>query len=72
MHKCIHFVSRSQSLLTNGRGGHDSVDDDADTVGPEVEGHRRASRKDIDVGVRHVLKDDLLGLLDGLSHYLWP
>lgn len=54
-----------------GRGG-DGIDEDADTVGPKVPGYRRARGQDDDVGVRHVLEDDLFGLLDGQTNHLRP
>ena len=62
-----------QSKLANAGGLRNGVDEDADTVGPEVPGHRCADREDLDVlHVRPVLHDGLLGLLDGLPNQLRP
>ena len=62
-----------ESKLANAGGLRDGVDEDADTVGPEVLGHGGADREDLDdLHVRPVLHDDLLGLLDGLANQLRP
>uniref|UniRef100_A0A0A9H2D5 Uncharacterized protein n=1 Tax=Arundo donax TaxID=35708 RepID=A0A0A9H2D5_ARUDO len=50
----------------------DGVDEDADAVGEEVRGHRRADRQDDDVGVGLVFEDHLLGLLNAQPHHLRP
>jgi hypothetical protein len=54
------------------RGLSDGVDEDADAVGHPVHRHRRAGGQDDDVGVGHVLEDDLLGLLRRQAHDLRP
>ena len=50
----------------------DGVDEDPDTVGAEILGHRRADRQHLDVGVGLVFEDHLLGLLYAHPHHLRP
>jgi hypothetical protein len=50
----------------------DGVDEDADTVGAEILGHRRADRQHVDVCVGLVFEDHLLGLLYAHPHHLRP
>ena len=50
----------------------DGADEDADTVGAEIPGHRRADRQHVDVGVGLVFEDHLLGLLYAHPHHLRP
>lgn len=50
----------------------DGVDEDADTVGAEVLGHRRADGQHDDVGVGLVLENHLLRLLYAQPHHLRP
>ena len=62
-----------QQKLANAGDLRNGVDEDADTVGPEVPGHGGADREDLDdLHIRPVLHDDLLGLLDGLPNQLRP
>ena len=58
-------------LADTGRLG-DGVDEDADAVGTEILGHRRADGQHENVGVGLVLEDHLLGLLHAQSDHLWP
>jgi hypothetical protein len=63
-------ITRITHRSTNrGRLG-DGVDEDADAVGPEVHGDRGAEGHRHDMGIRHVLEDDLLRLLGGKAHHL--
>ena len=50
----------------------DGVDEDADTVGAVIHGHRRADWQDDDVGVGLVLEDHLLGFLHAEADHLRP
>ena len=50
----------------------DGVDEDADTVGAVIHGHRRADWQDDDVGVGLVLEDHLLGFLHAEPDHLRP
>jgi hypothetical protein len=50
----------------------DGVDEDADTVGAKILGHRRADGQHDDVGVGLVLENDLLGLLYAQPNHLRP
>uniref|UniRef100_A0A0A9GBI2 Uncharacterized protein n=1 Tax=Arundo donax TaxID=35708 RepID=A0A0A9GBI2_ARUDO len=65
------YSALEQALAHMGRLG-DGVDEDADAVGAEVLGHRRADGQDDDVGVGLVFEDHLLGLLHGQPHQLRP
>lgn len=62
-----------QSKLANAGDLRNGVDEDADTVEPEVLRHHGADREDLDdLHIRPVLHDDLLRLLDGLPNQLRP
>ncbi|TVU01374.1 hypothetical protein EJB05_53184, partial [Eragrostis curvula] len=70
--KQVHAGLAPRWHLANSGSRFHGVDEDANAVGAEVPCDRRADDEDFNLSIGHVLKDDLLGLIDGHPHHLRP